>query len=420
MESEFLKNVSENPELFYLLRSRESNGLIFQSDKDFIEPLKWNYTNFLKKETIICLPGDTSAESLESIKMTNGVIIFADSHHTLNELVKWNKRRANTILKNISKKNQVILLTMVPLKCLELPILETFENILSNNKFNLDLISCFDFVDHDEPTFESNIEALVDLIQEHSDKKVYVSLNTVPNDFVSLLKERGIKYSKGDQDSNLVIHSCKTTLKSNQKADIYIFSLPLIEHPLDILHYFQFEGIYYLDSTNLKNVKMCFKSIYNTSIEVRSVIKDSKEFDTYSLIDTELEPVIVSEGYYTFQASETIQNMDLSNLKKMDSDSIRNFIKVKMTSKYDIDIKTCQIATPSSPKNRSRNLNSLSNKISSFDYRCDATCEIFKDYSIGVVIWNDHFKNRKEINVLKNSAYVYQTTSGKWKYTSIV
>jgi hypothetical protein len=164
---------------------------------------------------------------------------------------------------------------------------------------------------------------------------------------------------------------------------------------------------------------MCFKNIYNTSIEARSVIKDSKEFDTYSLLETELEPVIVSEGYYTFQASETIQKMDLSNLKKIDSDSIRNFIKVKMTSKYDIDIKTCQIASPSSPKNRSRNLNSLSNKISSFDYRCDATCEIFKDYSIGVVIWNDHFKNRKEINVLKNSAYVYQTTSGKWKHTNV-
>ena len=30
----------------------------------------------------------------------------------------------------------------------------------------------------------------------------------------------------------------------------------------------------------------------------------------------------------------------------------------------------------------SKKLNSLANKISSFDYRCDITCEIFKDYNL--------------------------------------
>ena len=422
MDSEFLKSITESPEVFYILKTRKTNGLIFETNKNIVESLKWNYTHFLKKDFLVFLPSTATVEALERITLINGVIIFTKADQTLNELVKWNKRRANTILKNISKKNQVILLTSMPLKCLELPILEIFETI-SNipENFSLESISYFDFVDQDESTFDLNIRSLVDLIEEHSDKKIYLSLNSVPNEFICLLKHRNIKYSKSGTDSQLVIHSCKTTLKSEpQKADVYIYSLPMLEHPLDVLYYFHDpNGIYYLDSNNLKNIRWCFKSIYNTSTEEKTVIKDSKEFDTYESIETELEKVVVSEGYYTFRGSETIQNMDLSNLKKSDSDIIRNFIKVKMTSKYDIELKTCQIASPSSPRDRSRKLNSLSNKISCFDYRCDATCEIFKDYSIGVVVWNDVFKNRKEINVLKNSAYVYQTTAGKWKFTNV-
>lgn len=420
MDSEFLKSITECPEIFYILKTRNSNGLIFETNKNLIDSLKWNYTNFFKKNFLVFLPNTATVEALESISLINGVIIFINACETLNNLVKWNKRRTNTILKNISKKNQVILLTSMPLKCLELPILEIFETISKKDDSILEKVSYFDLVDEDESTFNSNIESLVDLIQEHSDKKIYLSLNTVPTEFISLLKNRNIKYSK--TDSNLIIHSCKTTVKSDrQKADIYIYSLPMLEHPLDILYYFYDpDGIYYLDSNNLKNVRWCLKNVYNTSIEQKILIKDSKDFDTYESIDTEIEKVIVSEGYYTFRASETIHNMDLSNLKKNDSDSIRNFIKIKMTSKYDIELKTCQISSPSSPKDRSRKLNSLSNKISCLDYRCDATCEIFKDYSISVVVWNDVFKNRKEINVLKNSAYVYQTTLGKWKYTTVI
>ena len=54
METEFLKSINEYPELFYLLRSRESNGLIFQSDKDLIIPLKWNY--YIKENKIRLFP----------------------------------------------------------------------------------------------------------------------------------------------------------------------------------------------------------------------------------------------------------------------------------------------------------------------------------------------------------------------------
>ena len=78
------------------------------------------------------------------------------------------------------------------------------------------------------------------------------------------------------------------------------------------------------------------------------------------------------------------------------------------------------MSTQCSPKDRSKKLNSLANKISSFDYRCDITCEIFKDYTIGVLVWNEVFADRTEIdlsNIIGN--YVYQTTNGNWKFTSI-
>ena len=89
--------------------------------------------------------------------------------------------------------------------------------------------------------------------------------------------------------------------------------------------------------------------------------------------------------------------------------------------KMDLDIKTCQLSSPCSPKDRSKKLNSLSNKISSYDYRCDVTCEIFKDFTIGVILWNETFSNRKtmEIEKLKNQVFIHQTTSGTWKYTTI-
>ena len=415
MDIQFLNSINEFPELFYILKSRKQNGLIFQSQNgtDLLEPLKWMYSNFYSKEIIIIT--EVNVEVLEKIGGTGMVLVFAHADFIMNSYFKWNKRRINTILKNLLKKNEIILLSKTNLKCLEIPILDSFEIKDSDNKINLENTSLLD-LETDE-----DLESFVETIEQFIEKNIYVSLNVVSSEFIELLKFRGIKYSK-DGSKGITIHSCKTTEKEiiHKKYDIYFYSLPLIEYPLDILHYFHDpNGMYFLNSNNLKNVQWCLKSLYSISTEPKIQIKDSTEQAEISAFKDLGEYTIVSEGYYSFLASETINGMDLSNLKKSDTDIIRNFIKVKMTSKYDIDIKTCQIATPSSPKDRSRKLNSLSNKISSFDYRCDATCEIFKDYSIGVVIWNDFFRNRKEINIIKNNCYVYQTTSGKWKYTTV-
>ena len=111
--------------------------------------------------------------------------------------------------------------------------------------------------------------------------------------------------------------------------------------------------------------------------------------------------------------------MNLSNLTKNDYDVIRNYVKFSL-SKLDIETRTCQLTTPSSPKDRRIKLNSLSNKISSVDYRCEITCEIFKDYTIGVIVWADLFSSKEKINFEKNDTYIYQTTSGKWKFTKII
>ena len=131
------------------------------------------------------------------------------------------------------------------------------------------------------------------------------------------------------------------------------------------------------------------------------------------------EIILASEYYYLFQSPDSILQLNLGSLTKKDYDTIREFVKTRLNVKYDIEIKTCQLSSPCSPKDRSRKLNSLSNKISSFNYRCDCTCEIFKDYTIGVIIWNEVFANRKSLPCLKNNIYAYQTTNGNWRYTYV-
>ena len=153
----------------------------------------------------------------------------------------------------------------------------------------------------------------------------------------------------------------------------------------------------------------------------RYTIKDSQEYNTYQdlIKDAQFEPIIITEYYCKLQLEG---KYNLSSLSKKDYESIRHFIKTKLITKFDMDIKTCQLSYPCSPKDRSKKLNSLSNKISSYDYRCNVTCEVFKDFSVGVIVWNDFFSDRTELALheLKNKNYIYQTTSGTWKFTTIV
>ena len=447
MELEFLEKIKTNPELIGITKYRKLNGLVCYSEhinNELIHSVCWVYQNYFSIKITLFIPGivldfpDAVVCTLEALEQyvpqKNEIVIFGWCEHIFKD---FNKRRLNTLLKNISKKNKTILFSSFSLKCTLLPFLESFEfyelptmGIQFQNL--LDNVSLFDLVDPDPENYNYNVEQFIEFVKEFKNEhRIYMSLNLQPNKLLeieSLLKENGISVSRKDSEqADIVINSCKTTEKAFLKGrySIFIFSPPLFEESMELVSFFKDiftnECEIFIDSSKLKNISQHLKMICKESIIPRPIIKDSIDFNSYSEIKKiiESEIIMASECYYNFQAPESLLKLDLMNLTKKDYDLIRNFVKNKLTMKYSLEIKTCQLAAPCSPKDRSKKLNSLSNKISSYDYRCDCTCEIFKDYSIGVIVWNDFFKNRKKINIV-NQYFVYQTTYGTWKYTSIV
>jgi hypothetical protein len=150
--------------------------------------------------------------------------------------------------------------------------------------------------------------------------------------------------------------------------------------------------------------------------------KDSQsQFDSYEECVNNInnkEIILASEEYYLINPSNKILSLDLSNLTRQDLSVIRNIV-ISFFLKNDIIIKTCQMATPSNNILRSKKLNSLANKVNSSDYLCNVTCEVFRDYSIGVVLWTELFSDKKQfdISLLKGNTYIYQKTNGKWTYS---
>ena len=364
-----------------------------------------------------------SLQQLEAGK-ANCVVIYGFADFIFNNLNVLNRRRMLTHLKK--PKSKVYVFSYTQLHSLDIPVFDAFEYFkLQTPRLGLDF-SYIDFLDN-----EIEIESLVDLIVENREKRVYLALCVETSKILqveSALKENGLVCSRKENGTGVVIQSLKTIEKSflKNKYDVYIFITREFEYPLDILVYLkELNGTpeVYFDSSILTNIKGCLREIHSGESQERVVIKDSCDYDTYaelaSTIDTSLATV-ASEGYYVFESSQTIKEFDLKNLTKSQYDVIRNFVKLRLLAKIDMEIKTCQLSSPSSPRDRSKKLNSLSNKISSYDYRCEITCEIFKDYSIGVVVWNEMFSDRKTMNpvLLKSQVFIYQTTSGKWKYTA--
>ena len=468
MESIFLELVNKFPKLINITKKR-SNKIICYSENvspQFICSLGWIYKYYFEQPAVIVIPknkieffekenstfnenlGDFTVslkilpgdlETLESNTFTKELVIFGYSDLLFNDLFKINKRRLNTLLKNI--KN-VVVLSLCSLKCMDLKSLDLFENVplgsfegISFSNF-LENVSWFDLIDPEPDVYSQNEEAftelLIDLTKES--KRVYLSLNLTPAKLLKiegvLKKESVVVSRKEDPEAQIIISSSKTTEKTflTGNYDVYFFAPSPFETDLDFVC--QFKDVFskkaelYIDSSKVSSIEKVLLKVKSESSEPRVLIKDSNDYDSFKelLVDVPGEEVVMaSDSWYTFQGPESILKFDLSNLTKKEYDIIREYIKTKLTVKFNSDIKTCQLSTPCSPRDRSRKLNSLSNKLSSFDYRCDVTCEIFSDFSIGVIIWNEVFANRKSLNlnVLKNSVYVYQTTSGKWKYTKI-
>jgi len=418
------KLINQYPELLEITRPQLKNVVFTQNGycPHFVNSLVQIYRFYFEIEPVLFVPKNYDSfhetsiiadlENLENIKAE--VVIFAYSDIIFNDVFKINKRRINTILKNL--KCKVIILSITNLKILQIGCLETFKLIAKEN-FNFNLNFNLNLFDFEQDSF-------VEMVRSFKDKKVYISLSLNLNQIKlieSLLKEDCQVFRKEPEnfESGIVINSCKTTQKTllKFKYDIYIYYLPDDLENLDVINYFKecfCDSEIYIESSNNDYIE----SVLNFSFS-KIVAKDSKQtFETLESIKIQ-NLIVASEEYYSFTSPESIQKMDLRNLSKKDYDTIRNFIKLKLMSNFDLDIKTCQLSCPCSPKDRSRKLNSLSNKISSVDYRCDVTCEIFKDYSIGVVVWNETFTTKQPIVCLKNETYVYQTTQGKWKYTQI-
>jgi hypothetical protein len=406
-----------------------SHGFFF--DTKLVYSLTWIYKYYFELPVFLFLPKcvninldefnklvgdypltqeDMGICSLESIENINSkVVIFGFADLIFNELVTF-KRRINTRIKAL--KSKVIILSYSSLKMIDLVALDSFEYIEFTPLPTFDYI---DLLDNDEEIYLSNVESLVEFIDTNKDKKIYLSLE-LPLSKILYIEKLLPSFSRKETGGS-VINSSKTLQKTFLTGvyDIYIFINQPFIYPLDFMYYLKEakSGMVYVDSSYIN---------HPIKIKERFVYKDSVEYPTYKELIKDLsdtDPVVVSEAYYNFDTSDSIKQMDLYNLSKKDYDTIRYYVKIKLNGKFDIDIKTCQLSAPCSPKDRSKKLNSLSNKISSYDYRCEVTCEIFRDYTIGVILWNEMFADRKPLKMVKGSLFVHQTTSGTWKFTTV-
>jgi hypothetical protein len=429
MENIFIKLL--NNDLVYMTKPKNnkliSYGCYF--DVKLVYSLAWIYKYYFEENVVLIFPKiinvpETLAEfnrlvgeyplstedviygSLETLEnLKKGVVIFGFADFIFNDLCILNKRRLLTCIKNL--KSRVHVLSYTCLKCLDIQAFDNFVYYEMGQFLDFD----FNYID---------FESIEEFVQENACKKIYISLPST-----SRLSEITFEYSRVETGTpGVVIQGPKTIERGflKHRYDIYIFITRFIEYPIDLLYYIKEveDSEVYLDSSRVKGYTKLFRQLVSQQINERLILKDSDEFDTYQELNQKLQDgVIVSEGYYRFNASAGIKQFDLQNLSKREYDTIRNFVKTSLIAKMNIEIKTCQLSAPCSPRDRARKLNSLANKISSYDYRCDATCQIFNDYTIGVVVWNETFRNRKQLDIEKQQSFIYQTTSGTWKYTKI-
>jgi hypothetical protein len=419
------------PELVHLTKPKNNKLISYGSNFDLklVYSLAWIYKYYFEESVTVVLPKivqmstlDTfneltgtfpltpeeiltsSLECMENIK--SKVVIYGFSDFIFNDLVVLNKRRVCTYLR--STKSKVHILGWSSLSVLDIHV-SVFEYYELGTQKDLDP-NYIDFEDIEE------------FVQENHDKKIYISVAN-PVKLTGLQSLLDCSETETGQpgvvlQNSRVLH--RGFLKYNY--DIYIFITKLIEQPLDLFYYLKETGTgeVYFDAARVKSTTALLESLQTEETVERLTVKDSIEFENYDDLAVEVpDGVIVSEGYYRFDPPKNIKQLDLRNLSKRDYDLIRSFVKTKLVSRLDLDVKTCQLASPCSPRDRAKKLNSLANKISSYDYRCNVNCQIFSDYSIGVVIWNETFSDRKELNVEKDQSFIYQTTNGKWKYTTV-
>jgi len=389
------------------------------------------------------------------------VVLFGYTELIFKEIVGVNKRRLNTILKKIIKRASIVnFLSVTDIKIFDLDsINDSCEcyRLKSIPEVNLgNFINYSNFIDLYDYNNELDVSIITELIVEkvNESKRVFISLDTeisILRHIFNELTSLGIDVNTNDNpDSQVVINSSIKTQKNYlvNEYNIFIISTPLIFDSVDVICYLNLilhkspEIEVYLDSSKMKNILKNIKKITSVptkpEISYQLKLKDSSlEFDTYhSCVEsvqvtqnpvqvTEYQPSVqVTEYYFKIEKEllpKNITKINLSNVTKEEYSIIRNHVKFFLENKIGTTIDTCQLTTPSSPKDRYKKLNSLSTKICSYDYRCEVTCEIFKDHSIGIIVWNELFGSKKTtFNLQVGDSFIYQTTSGKWKYSVVV
>jgi hypothetical protein len=374
------------------------------------------------------LPDNFLSINLENLSNNGNInLLIGGCDISLRDLVNINKRRINTIFKSALKK--VIIFSVSNLNNLE--VFNSFEKIkilpyFEKSKNNNNSITITDSISSEEEVLDLvldllnnnriylNIDLPNNILKSVFNKLILKEINVIKKN-PELLLGPGILFEKGIPSIDI------------NSFDIIILKLPIIRDYLDIIPFLKIlsknqDIELIIDEKSMDTIERC---IYNLISELPQPIKinlvDSIEYPDYQSLLNELNSDFISatEKWIMLEPSQKIKNLDLSNLSNTDYETIRNYVKLKLFKMESLDINTCQLCTPSSPKNRSKKINSLANKINSIDYFCEVTCEIFKNYTIGVVIWTDFFSNKQNFsnNLLKNNIYIYQTTTGKWKYS---
>jgi hypothetical protein len=475
--SKIIKNYSYIEDI--LKNNKQISWGILNYSEELLIILSWIYSVYLKYSVIIFLPDKVPNDLIdsaiskfndqfeESFSLNQVVLLQANminienfeilnkkktsfiSWNTdmiFNDLINLNKRRLLTQFKKIIKKCcSVQILSITDMKIFDIPFLKDFIDYRITSQYHLEsIVETFHFVDLLDYDNQFDHDVLVELIVESvkkENKTFYLLLDLEIDQLKNverLLIEQDIKVARNESESDcdVVINSCKKGFNVFLTKDYscYVILPPVICNSVEILYYLKYlkclrnqDSLIYIESSRVNNIQRNINKILNIPPnELKFRIKDSDYvFESYTDALNDLnqrhsiiDPIMASDHYIRTEYS-SIKNFD--NIPKETYEQIRNFVKFKVEHKINIEIKTCQLSTPCSPKDRSKKLNSLANKISSFNYRCEVSCELFKDSTIGIVLWNEMFSRRniKMEYLLKNKAFVYQNTMGKWKYSLI-
>jgi hypothetical protein len=420
-------------------RNLVAYGEININDLDFVYGVAWMYQEHYCKSIKLLLPrfvkkhnsqwGDLQVykinhEIIENFNLKkDDIFIFGLTDIILEEI---DTKKLVSFLKKLKKKKCVIkIFSYTSLKINQDISRECMDFDYMYFKTNPTQVNTVEFIDVEDSSGDvlPFVEFVDSLIKDNS-KTVLISLDINVKKINQIFKElsKSYKVSKELNNSQIVFHTCNEYI--SQKFDYIFCKLPDLT-PINYIKYLYLKTDHmFIDEGSFDNLeKNKFKLNYDYTIEPKICVEDSIEYSSYDEIIEKIgndNVIMATESYLKIEANNAIKELDLSNLSRLHYNIIRDYVKFKVERKLNFEYKTCQLTTPSSPVDRSKKLNSLSNKISSFNYRCEITCEIFKDYRIGIVIWDPLF-SQCNINksVLKNNIYVYQTTRGNWKYSKV-